>query len=184
MQVLGRWCNKEGCWLWDNRVVETLPQGTPAWGGTVLSSSQLYLCRNRTRCLKKSWKSQLFMQNFQVFKNLNIGQAKTHLGAPSPWTEPSKVFKAGLWHSKGLPWWLRWQRICLQCRRPGFNSWVRKIPWRGEWQPIPVFLPGKSHRQRSLVGYSPWGCKELDTTEQLTLLWHSPIQVAGGWFWQ
>ena len=57
-------------------MVETLPQGTPAWGGTVLSSSQLYLCRNRTRCLKKSWKSQLFMQNFQVFKNLNIGQAK------------------------------------------------------------------------------------------------------------
>ena len=50
-----------------------------------------------------------------------------------------------------------------------FNPWVRKIPWRREWQPATVFLPGDSHRQRSLVGYSLWGCKELDTTEQLTL---------------
>ena len=38
-----------------------------------------------------------------------------------------------------------------------------------KWQPTPVFLPGKSHGQRSLVGYSPWGCKESDTTEQLTV---------------
>ena len=57
--------------------------------------------------------------------------------------------------------------ICLQCRRPGFNLWVGKIPWRRKWQPTSVLLPGKFHRQRSLVGYSPWGCKELDTTEQL-----------------
>ena len=43
------------------------------------------------------------------------------------------------------------------CRRPGFDPWVRKIPWRMERQPDPVFLPRKSHRRRSLVGYSPWG---------------------------
>ena len=49
------------------------------------------------------------------------------------------------------------------------DSWVEKILWRKEWQPTPVFLPGKSHGQRSLVRYSPWGWKELDTTEQLTL---------------
>ena len=47
------------------------------------------------------------------------------------------------------------------------NEYSRKIPWRRKWQPTPVFLPGKSHRQRSLVGYSPCGWKELDTTEQL-----------------
>ena len=41
---------------------------------------------------------------------------------------------------------------------------VRKIPWRRNWQPIPVFSPGKSHGQRSLPGYSPWGPKELDTS--------------------
>ena len=40
-------------------------------------------------------------------------------------------------------------------RRPGFDPWVRKIPWRRRWGPIPVFLPRKSHGQRSLVGYSP-----------------------------
>ena len=52
-------------------------------------------------------------------------------------------------------------------RRHGFDSWVRKIPWRRKWQSTPVFLPGKSHRQRNLVGYSPWGCKESDGTERL-----------------
>ena len=47
-------------------------------------------------------------------------------------------------------------RICLQCRRCGFDPWVGKTPWRREWQPTPVFLPGESHGQRSLRGYSPW----------------------------
>jgi len=42
---------------------------------------------------------------------------------------------------------------------------VGKIPWRRKWQPTPVLLPGKFHGWRRLVGYSPWGCKELDTTE-------------------
>ena len=50
----------------------------------------------------------------------------------------------------------------------GLNAWVGKIPWRRKWQPTPVFLPGESHGQRSLVSYSPWGHKESDTTEQLT----------------
>ena len=47
--------------------------------------------------------------------------------------------------------------------RPGFNPWVGKISWRRKWQPTPVFLPGRSHGWRSLVGYSPWGLKESDT---------------------
>jgi len=50
-----------------------------------------------------------------------------------------------------------------------FNSWVGKIPWRREQQPMPLFLPGKSQGQRSLAAYSPWGRKELDMTERLTL---------------
>ena len=49
------------------------------------------------------------------------------------------------------------------------ETWVQSLgweePWRREWQPTPVFLPGESHGQRSLVGYSPWGRKELDMTE-------------------
>ena len=46
-----------------------------------------------------------------------------------------------------------------------FDPLVRKIPWRRKWQPTPVFLPGKSHRQRSLVGYSPWGRKSESVSE-------------------
>ena len=41
----------------------------------------------------------------------------------------------------------------------GFNSWVGKIPWRRKWQPTPVFLSGKPHGQKSLAGYSSWGCR-------------------------
>ena len=48
---------------------------------------------------------------------------------------------------------------------PGFDPWVRKISWRRKWQPTPVLLPGKAHGWRNLVGYSPWGRKESDTTE-------------------
>ena len=50
-------------------------------------------------------------------------------------------------------------------KRYGFQIWVRKIPWRRAWQSTPVFLPGESHGQISLAGYSPWGHKESDTTE-------------------
>ena len=49
------------------------------------------------------------------------------------------------------------------------ETWVTKIPWRRARQPTPVFLPGESHGQRSLVGYSPWGHKESDTTQQLSM---------------
>ena len=53
-----------------------------------------------------------------------------------------------------------------QCRRPGFDPCVGKIPWRSKWQPTPVFLPGKSHGQRRLAGCGPWCCKR-DTTQRL-----------------
>ena len=61
----------------------------------------------------------------------------------------------------------QWERILMQRRRPGFDPWVRKIAWRRKWQPIPVFLPGEPHGQRSLAGYSPWGHNESDMTEGL-----------------
>ena len=50
-----------------------------------------------------------------------------------------------------------------KARDAGFNPCVGKILWRRKWQLAPVFLPGKSHGQRSLAGYSPWGGKEWDT---------------------
>ena len=63
---------------------------------------------------------------------------------------------------------------CKRYKRRGFNPWVRKIPWRRAWQPTPVFLPRESHGQRNLTDYSPWGCKELDTTEET---WHSEMWI-------
>ena len=57
-----------------------------------------------------------------------------------------------------------------QCKRPKrcrFDPWFGKIPWRSKWQPTPVFLPEKSHGQKSLVGYSPKSCKDSDMTEWL-----------------
>jgi len=56
---------------------------------------------------------------------------------------------------EGLSWWLGQLSICLRCKRLRFDSWVGKIPWRKGWQPTPVFLPGESHGQSSLGGYSP-----------------------------
>jgi len=44
---------------------------------------------------------------------------------------------------------------CRRCKRCGFDAWVRKIPWRKAWQPTTIFLPGESHGQKSLGGYSP-----------------------------
>ena len=63
-----------------------------------------------------------------------------------------------------------------QCRRPrrhGLNHWVMKIHWCRKWQPTPVFLPGKSHGQRYLEGYSAWGCKESGTTARTHACTHA-----------
>ena len=61
------------------------------------------------------------------------------------------------------------ESITCQCRRCGFYPWVGKIPWRGKWQRTPVFLSGKAHGQRSLVGCSPWSRKESAMTERLSI---------------
>ena len=53
----------------------------------------------------------------------------------------------------------------LAMQETGFDPWVGKIPWRREWQPILVFLPGEFHGRRRLVGYSSCGYKELDVTK-------------------
>ena len=99
----------------------------------------------------------------------------------SPGIFPTQESNPGLLHSRQILYHLSHQgnfpggtsgkEPTCQCRRQKrqrFNPWVRKIPWRREWQPTPAFLPGEFHGQRSLVRYSPWGCKELNTTEQLT----------------
>ena len=100
------------------------------------------------------------------------------------WPQGTDCERQGEWPQQGgkaRPWILfKWQPISistggaggkeLACQRRkhnryGLSPWVGKIPGRRKWQPTPVFLLGESHGQRSLVGYSPWGRKELDTTE-------------------
>ena len=68
-----------------------------------------------------------------------------------------------------LPLWLSSREAACQCRRHDFNPWVEKVPWRKKWQPTPVFLPEKSHGQRSLMDYSLWGCEHSDL---VTKQWH------------
>ena len=83
--------------------------------------------------------------------------------------EPGSISRAGGSPGEGIGYllqyswasfWLSWLRICPQCRRPGFDHWVGKIPWRRERLPTPVFWPGEFHGL-----YSPWGHKDLGTTE-------------------
>ena len=81
-----------------------------------------------------------------------------------------------LWYagSVGLPWWLSSKKSAYKCRRlmrHGFNPWVGKIPWRRKWQPTLLFLPWKSHGQRSLASCNPWDCKESDATEQASIIY-------------
>ena len=66
---------------------------------------------------------------------------------------------------------------CRRHKRCQFYPWVRKIPWRIMWEPTLVFLPGRSHGQRSLMGYSPWGHNESDRTEA-TEYEHSSIKFS------
>ena len=71
----------------------------------------------------------------------------------------------------GLPWGLSGKESACQ-HRSRFDILVRKIPWRREWRPTPLHVYEEIHRQRSLVGYSPWGHKESDMTE------HTPTNTA------
>ena len=114
--------------------------------------------------------------SFRYSKQCNRNPFITHITLPQPLTRSpiplilraasetfthKRFFKS--WNPSGLPW-----RLCLpwrRHRRSGFDPWVRKILWRRKWQPTPVLLPGESHGQKSLVGYSLWGWKESDTTE-------------------
>ena len=75
--------------------------------------------------------------------------------------------------------WLIGKESACQRKRCGFDPWVRKIPWRRKWQPIPVFLPGKFDGQRSLAGYSPQGHKKSNTTAKLNTHMHTHTHTHG-----
>ena len=90
------------------------------------------------------------------------------------------------WAFPGLRWRLSGRESICQCRRHEFDPWVREILWRRKWKPTPVFLPGESHEQRSLVGYSPWGRKRVRhdwVTEQRQQQFHR-VPQANGMLWR
>ena len=97
------------------------------------------------------------------------------------WTEACRAAVHGVTKSQTQlsDWtklkWLSGKEPACQCRRCDFDPWVGEIPWRRKWQPSPVFLPGKSHEQRSLLGSSPWGHKRVRyylATEQQQQIFH------------
>ena len=77
----------------------------------------------------------------------------------------------------GFSWWLNGKEFSCQCRRRKFKPWVRKIPWRRRWPPIPVLLPGKSPGQRSLVVYNPCGHKKFGHDLMTKQQQQFPVQV-------
>ena len=87
------------------------------------------------------------------------------LKKPKLWLEGPLFEK--IYVKERFPWWLSGKEFTCQCWNHGIDLWLCKVPGRRKWQPTPVFLPGKSHGQRSLAGCSPWGHKVSDTTERL-----------------
>ena len=76
----------------------------------------------------------------------------------SPWPSWNKILSELDWRASQVA---QMVNHLLQCRRPRFDPWVRKIPWTREWLPTPVFLPGEVHGERTLVIYSPWGSQRV-----------------------
>ena len=97
-------------------------------------------------------------------------QAKSHYGlytlSTTPWCSWKQISTRTVFYWATIYTDNRTVKNRLQWGRLEFYPWVRKIHWKKEWLSIPVFLPGEFHGQRSLASYSPWSCKESDTTEQ------------------
>ena len=104
-------------------------------------------------------------------------------GALSPWPGKLPILLRPMWYLKHLRASLEAQTV-KNLPAKG-ETWVGKIPWRRKWLPIPVFLPGESHRQRSLAGYIPWDCKvghnQATNTNYSTLVDQTCLSVSSKW---
>ena len=135
-----------------------------------------YLTRDRTQypCFG-SMESQTMDHQGSVYGFLTGGSGNYFLQS-SLLTQQNPILMKRFYLAHVSKQLIQTVRNLLQCGRPGFDPWVRKIFWRREWLLTPVFLPRELHAQRSLAGYSPWGCKQSDTTDQQTLsLFHGRI---------
>ena len=147
--------------------------GLPRWHSGKESACQ---CRRCKRCRSDPWVGKIpWRRKWQHTPLFMPGEfhGQRSLAGYSPWgckeLDTTEYTYTQNSVRNGLSWWLSGKESACQCGKCEFDPWVRKIPWRRKWQPTPVLLPGKFHGQRSLVGSSPWGRKESDTTVRLHL---------------
>ena len=155
------------------RMYLTFPMKNEPQRGSVISGSK----SGRSRF----WARAAWLQSLRVSP-----LSSTDSGKPSPWDgnwlaydhpnldsilksrDITLLTKVRIVKAMGFPGGTSGKEPACQCKRRKrrrYNPWVGKIPWRRAWQPTPVYLPGGVYGQRSLEGYSPWGHKELGTTE-------------------
>ena len=122
--------------------------------------------KTKVKNILTGWRNEQFCSiNEMVFFFFLFYHAMQHLSSPTRDLTHTPCFES-------VESWLRLSRICLQCRRPSFNPWVGKMPWRRKWLLTPEFLPEEWHGHRSQAGCSPWGSQEQDRTERLTRPFH------------
>ena len=113
------------------------------------------------------WSAQLWTLSYYLCVQSMASKREQYLLHIDCWVKKQKIAYMKI---EGLPWWLSGKEFTCNAGDTGLIPGVRKISWRRKWQPTLVFLLGKSHGQRSLVDYSPWGCKrtghDLVTKEQ------------------
>ena len=140
---------------WINQKANKRYMETNLNGNTMISGTQLILRELQIKTIMSTW----YLSEWLLSPNPDT----VNTGGAVERREPCYTVggDVDLCSHYGFPRWLSGKEFTWKCRRCGFNPWVMKIPWRRKWQPTPVFLPAKSHGQRSLEGYSPWGCKRV-----------------------
>ena len=142
------------------------------WCHSTTSSSVISVDHNKLWVLLDTSYNKLTVNEIRFFFNPRRGGKNDHFDCIKNFSKSISKELTKFNHEQQiyseLLMWLSHKEFtcqCRRCRRWGCDPWVRKNPWRRKWQPTPVSLPGKSHGQRSLVGYSPWSHKEPDLTE-------------------
>ena len=139
----------------------------------------------RPTCLSPTSNSQLTLMSIELVMPSNYLRLCHPLLLPSIFPSNRIFWNESVFHIRWQKYWsFSFSIIPPNVHSgfslwPRFDPWVGKTLWRRKWQSTPVLLPGKSHGRRSLVGYSPWGRRESDTTERLKLSLsrtHSDVQ--------